>query len=127
MEFKNKKERDAAFGKFAEQMAAEYYIKEGYSILERNWRLNKTEIDLIVQKGNVIVFVEVKARNLDDEDPVNEVSRDKRKRMIHASDVYIGALKGEYDYRFDIVGLAGNFNSYELEVLEDAFISTDVM
>ena len=108
-------------------MAAEHYIKEGYSILERNWRLNKTEIDLIVQKGNVIVFVEVKARNLDDEDPVNEVSRDKRKRMIHASDVYIGALRGEYDYRFDIVGLAGNFNSYELEVLEDAFISTDVM
>ena len=122
-----KKERDRKFGQFAEQKAAEYYLKNDYAILERNWRLSKIEIDLIVQRNNTIVFVEVKARSGDDESPVSAVTTDKMKRMIRASDVYIRSQKGDYDYRFDIVGLTGDFNNYEMEVYEDAFVTSDVM
>lgn len=126
MDFKSKKERDLKLGRFAEQKAAERYIKENYVVLERNWRLNKTEIDLILQRGDVIIFVEVKARSGEDEEPVNAVSTDKMKRMIKASDVYISNLPGEFYYRFDIVGFTGDFQNYELEFFEDAFLTTDV-
>ena len=122
-----KKERDRELGRFAEKLAAEYYIKNDYAVLERNWRLNKTEIDLIVQKNDIIVFVEVKARSGDDENPVDTVTPDKMKRMIRASDVYIRSQKGEYEYRFDIVALTGDFENYELEVYEDAFLTSDIM
>ncbi len=42
--------RDRAFGQFAEDRAAEYYIKEGYAIRERNWHFHRIEIDIIAQK-----------------------------------------------------------------------------
>lgn len=126
MDFKSKKDRDRQLGKFAEQKAAERYIKQDYVVLERNWKLNKTEIDLILQKGDLIVFAEVKARSGENGEPVDAVTVDKMRRMIRASDVYIGSLPGEYFYRFDIVGFKGDFNDYEMEFYEDAFLTTDV-
>ena len=127
MSFLEKKERDRKLGQFAEKFAADYYTRQGYAVLERNWRLNKTEIDLIVQKEDIIVFVEVKARSGEDEEPVNAVSRDKMKRMVRASDVFIRSLQGDYNYRFDIFGLTGDFNNYSYEVYIDAFVSTDIL
>ena len=51
------------WGKQAEQIAAEYLIKEGYLIREQNWRVGNTiEIDIIAEKEGTIAFVEVKAR-----------------------------------------------------------------
>ncbi|MCH5236685.1 MAG: YraN family protein [Muribaculaceae bacterium] len=123
----DRKKRDLKLGRFAEDKAAEFYIKEGYAVLERNWFLNKTEIDLIVQKGNIIAFVEVKARSGDDEDAVNAVSRDKMKRMIRASDSYIRSMTGEFEYRFDIIAFTGDFDNFSLEVFEDAFITSDIL
>lgn len=41
------------FGKKAEDLAAAYLIKSGYSLLERNYRYLKAEVDLIVQKEDL--------------------------------------------------------------------------
>lgn len=43
-------------------MAAEYLIQKGYSILERNWRFHRGEIDIIAETGESLVFIEVKER-----------------------------------------------------------------
>ena len=122
-DYKTKKERDRSFGMFGEQIAAEYYIKNGYAIRERNWRLGKIEIDIIAQRGNIIVFSEVKARRGNYEDAVYAVKLDKMKRMARGANAYLQGLDGYFEYRFDIFALSGDFKNYKVEVIEDAFLS----
>jgi putative endonuclease len=49
-------------GKYGEDLAASYLLKHGYRILQRNFRAQYGEIDLVCQHGNTMVFVEVKTR-----------------------------------------------------------------
>lgn len=50
-------------GQLGEDMAAKYLCKQGYTILERNWRAGKLgEVDIIATKNNALIFVEVKMR-----------------------------------------------------------------
>ncbi|HTA77617.1 MAG TPA: YraN family protein, partial [bacterium] len=49
-------------GQKAENRAAAYLRLKGYSVLERNYRVPQGEIDLVARKGDILVFVEVKAR-----------------------------------------------------------------
>jgi putative endonuclease len=51
-------------GKFGEQMAVDFLIQKGYTILETNWIFDKAEIDIIAQKGTVLAVVEVKTLSL---------------------------------------------------------------
>ena len=123
---KSKKLIANELGDFAEELAAQEYIKKGYAVLERKWRLGKTEIDLIAQKDNEIVIVEVKARSGRNEDPLSAVTSDKRKRMIRAADNYLRRLEGDYFYRFDIATFSGDLQNYSLSILEDAFVAADL-
>lgn len=123
---KEKKKEANEFGRKAEEKVAERYLKQGYTIIERNWRLGKIEIDLIVQKDDVIVLIEVKARKEREEDALSAVDRDKRKRMIKAADVYIRSLQGQYDYRFDIATCIGDKENFTIEIYEDAFVAADI-
>ena len=52
-----------AFGQMAEKKAALYFRKKGFRVLAKNYRYRKAEIDLIVQKNDQLVAVEVKARS----------------------------------------------------------------
>ena len=123
MEKAKKLNRDYEFGKFAEEIATNYYISKGYAIKERNWRLGKIEIDVIAQKGNTVVFIEVKARSGRNEDAKDAVNLDKMKRMARGADSYLKGQRGELEYRFDIFALTGDFHNYQTEVYEDAFLS----
>ena len=49
-------------GKWGENIACDILVGKGYAIIERNWRLNHLEIDIIASKGSRIVFAEVKTR-----------------------------------------------------------------
>lgn len=118
-----KKLRDQAFGRFAEDRAADFYISEGYAIRERNWKHGRIEIDIIAQKENVIVFVEVKGRSGRDNDAADAVTNDKMRRMTLGADFYLRNMKGRFEYRYDIFTLTGDFDNYEVQVYPDAFIS----
>ncbi len=120
---KENKLRDLAFGKFAEDKAAEFYISKGYAIKERNWRHHRIEIDIIAQTGNIIVFVEVKARSGRDMSAADAVTMDKMKSMARGADAYLKSLQGDFEYRYDIFTLTGDFDDYSVEVFEDAFVS----
>lgn len=120
------KQKALEFGLFAENQAADYYIKNGYTIRERRWKMGKTEIDLIAQKDDVIVLIEVKARNGKGEDALSAVNQDKRRRMIRAADNYLKGLQGSFYYRFDIVTCTGNIEDYQMEVYDDAFLAADL-
>jgi len=115
--------RDLDFGKFAEVKALEYYVANGYAIRERNWRHGKIEIDLIAQTDNIIVFVEVKARSGKHLDALEAVTPDKMKRITRGADIYLKMQKGDFEYRYDIVTLTGDFDEFKVEVYIDAFLS----
>ena len=51
-------------GKAGEDLAAKFLEQNGLKILERNYRFERGEIDLIAEEGDELVFVEVKARTL---------------------------------------------------------------
>ena len=49
-------------GTWGEQEATDFLLQKGYTILERDWKSGHRDIDIIAQKGDVLVFVEVKTR-----------------------------------------------------------------
>jgi putative endonuclease len=51
------------FGREAEERAAAYYRALGYRLLERNFRCKRGELDLVLQRGERLLFVEVKGRS----------------------------------------------------------------
>lgn len=115
--------RNREWGAEAERIAAEYFIKEGYTIRERNWRIgNHIEIDLILEKDRTLIFVEVKSRMKDGQDPTEAVDFRKRTKMIRGADIYLKQQQFRYQYRFDIVTLTGDKNDYEFKHYADAFL-----
>lgn len=110
------------FGKKGEEIAKHYLVKEGYSILHANWQFGHKEIDLITEKGDQIIFVEVKTRNFDHfEDKKDAVPRKKQRHIIDAANAYIEKYDIELEARFDIIFVVLNNNNPEIEHIEEAF------
>ena len=77
-------------GKTGEQIAVDLLVKKGYEIKERNWRFKKAEIDIIAQKDNFLIAVEVKTRSTDDFGDPQEFLKPKQKNLlIVAMDEYV--------------------------------------
>lgn len=93
------------FGKRCEQVAADFLRSKGYRIVQRNYRTPRGELDLIALDGEMLVFVEVKARSgLGFGGPHGAVDRKKRQHMIQASLFYISREKlHDRSCRFDVV------------------------
>lgn len=114
------------WGKEAEQIAADYLAGHGYAIRERNWRSgNKSrhEIDIIAQIDMDIVFVEVKARSGEHDYALDAVDDKKMRMMARAADTYLDMLDHDFEYRFDIITVTGNSDSFDIEHFPDAFRS----
>ena len=56
------RDRHAEVGRAGEQAAAAYLLAHGYRLVERNYRRKRAEVDLIVRRDGVLVFVEVRTR-----------------------------------------------------------------
>lgn len=109
-------------GKAGEEKAAQFLLEKGYEILARNYRHQHAEIDLIAQKGKLLVFVEVKTRtNLSFGNPETFVSYDKTKQVMKAAEHYIFATDWQYDIRFDVLSVAIANNRVQINHIEDAF------
>lgn len=108
-----------------EQYACTYLQKEGYTILEKNWRFRKAELDIICRKGGVLVIVEVKTRTSSHlGEPSDAVTRSKQKHIVRAADAYMKDYEDEVEVRFDIIGIILNQNQRHLDHIEDAFYPT---
>ncbi len=103
-------------------MAAAHYRAAGYRIVAANWRCREGEVDLVVARGRLLVFVEVKARRTDRFGvPAEAVTPAKQRRLRVVAARYIEATGARPSaLRFDVVSiLAGR-----LEVIEAAFLGT---
>ncbi|HVO76876.1 MAG TPA: YraN family protein [Candidatus Bathyarchaeia archaeon] len=96
-------------GGIGERIAALYLELAGCTILERNFRFEHLEIDLIVRDGPCIAFVEVKTRGGVSFGAAREaVGRDKLRNVRKAARWYLVSRPGEArasEYRFDLVAL----------------------
>jgi putative endonuclease len=108
-----------ALGRAGEDQAAEWYIARSYQIVERNWRSQAGEIDLICARDNVVVFSEVKTRRTDRAGlPAEAVTRTKQLRLRRLAAEFLSRhICGPCDVRFDVVSILGT----ELSVIEAAF------
>ncbi len=109
-------------GKKGEQLAVEYLLKNGYAIVERNYRYLKAEVDIIAQKENILAVVEVKTRSTDYfGNPEEFVNPKKIKLLIYAIDNYVIEKDLDVEVRFDVVAIIHQKNNIKIEHLENAF------
>lgn len=112
------------FGKEAEEFATKYLIEKGYAVLEKNWRSNKAEIDIIAidTSENEIVIVEVKSRHTSVfGSPEEAVNITKQKLLIKAANHYIISKQIQLSARFDIVALIKKKSGWEINHIKDAY------
>lgn len=106
-------------GKNGENTAADYLVRNGYKILERNYRTKVGEIDIIAFKKGVIVFVEVKTRSSGFYGQgFDAVDSNKRKKIIQTAGIYLSLNGGEKACRFDVVSIDDGV----LNHIENAFV-----
>jgi len=114
--------RHNELGKKGEELASDFLINEGYRILERNYRFNKAEVDIIARKENILSIVEVKTRStIDFGLPQDFVKPKQIKNLVKAVDEYVNSNELDVDVRFDIIAISKKEKTYAIEHLEDAF------
>ncbi|KFE99419.1 hypothetical protein IX39_01750 [Chryseobacterium formosense] len=114
-------------GKEAENLAADYLIKNGYKILVRNFRFKKNEVDIIAEKDNQIIVVEVKARSTDFFIlPQEAVTKGKIKSIVSAANHFMEEFNKNQEVRFDIISvLPDEKRNLNIEHIENAFEAFD--
>ena len=115
------------FGKESENLAADFLVQNGYRILVRNYRYLKAEIDIIAEKENQVVIVEVKARATDIFiEPHEAVNRKKKRLLVEAADHFMNSGNRDEEVRFDIISVLPDRNG-KLRILHipNAFEAID--
>ena len=111
------------FGQASEQMVAAFLKRNGYRIIERNYRTQVGEIDIIAKQNGVLVFVEVKARRSDSYgNPKRAITPAKRRKISMAALVYLKSNGGvDQRARFDVVTVQSATGRPKIEVIRNAF------
>ena len=110
-------------GEKGEQLAIDFLIENGYSILEKNYRYLKAEVDIIAQKKDILAVVEVKTRSTDYfGNPQDFVNPKKIKLLLSAIDYYVVEKDLDVEVRFDIIAIIHQNKTTKIEHLEDAFL-----
>jgi putative endonuclease len=110
-------------GEFGEKLAAQYLEKNGYRILEQNYRFERAEIDLIAEDGDELVFVEVKARSSKSfGEPEDAVTEQKENQIRSAAEGYLFENNIEdRTCRFDIIAVEFKNGIADIRHIKDAF------
>ena len=111
------------FGQAAESAVVNLLQANHFTILEQNYKKFFGEIDIIAQKEDVIVFVEVKARNNPQTSMFSLVTPSKQQKIIKVARAYIAKNRREnITYRFDVALVHGNKNNEtEITYIPNAF------
>lgn len=110
-------------GNKGEEIAAGYLVKNGYTLLARNWRYRHWEVDIIASKGRFLHFIEVKTRySLRYGRPEESITRDKMNNLKNAAEEY-QYQHPEWKYiQFDVMAITlVNDEVKEIFVIEDVY------
>ena len=111
-------------GALGEKIAAEYLTGLGYVIRERNFRSREGEIDIIAEKDDFLVFIEVRTRTSNSYGtPEESVTTQKKERLIALAEAYIEDREDlPSSWRIDVVAieLGAKRKVARLEIIENA-------
>lgn len=114
--------RHNELGNKGEQLAVDFLIKKGYRIIERNYRFDKAEVDIIAQIKGTLAIVEVKTRSTADfGNPQDFVKPKQIKNLVKAVDEYVNTNDLDVEVRFDIIAIVKQGKGFVIEHLEDTF------
>jgi len=111
------------YGKDSESFAVRYLKKNGYKILEQNYRNKLGEIDIIAKDKKTLVFVEVKARRFGGYgSPKWAVTPKKQRKISMVALYYLKATKqNKVKARFDVVAISSSQDNPRIELIKNAF------
>ncbi|MEJ8302523.1 YraN family protein [Saccharibacillus sacchari] len=112
-------------GRAAEEAAASYLEQAGWLIVERNWSCRSGELDIVAEKGETLLFVEVRSRSgIGYGMPAESIDGRKIQQVRRTAEVYLHRFGiSDRQIRFDAVAvmLGRNLEIRSLEHIEDAF------
>ena len=111
-------------GARGEDLAVKYLKKKGYKVIERNYRCQWGEIDLVARQGDTLVFVEIKSRSSHGFGlPQEAVDRFKQDKLIEVARAYLAErrLTEDITMRFDVVAVQLTSSGPDIELIQDAF------
>lgn len=110
-------------GKKGESAAVRYLKKQGYKIIEQNYRSKAGEIDIIARERKTLVFVEVKTRRSTSYgSPKWGVTPKKQKAISMAALYYLKVTNQTHaDARFDVVSIMAQEGHQQIELVRNAF------
>jgi putative endonuclease len=99
--------QNGALGAYGERVAARHLVEDGLVLLDRNWRCEAGEIDLVLREGDVLVFCEVKTRTgTAYGHPLEAVDEVKSERLGRLASRWIEEhAVAPVDVRFDMVAV----------------------
>jgi putative endonuclease len=109
-------------GKKGEQLAVDYLQTQGYTIVKRNYRFEKAEVDIIAQKQDILAIIEVKTRStIDFGNPQDFVKPKQIQRLVKAVNEYVTVNDLDVEVRFDIIAIVKTGKDFDVEHIENAF------
>lgn len=107
--------KNGRLGTKGENLAVKYLKRRGYKILTRNYVTPFGEVDVIAEKGDCVVFAEVKTRTeADDIMPSQSVGAEKRRKYILCAKYWLAHAGRECIVRFDVIEVVNkNINHIE--------------
>ena len=112
-------------GRRGERLAERYLRGQGWSVLARNYRFGRREIDLVVRRGDLVVFVEVKTRGGAGYGGAAAAINWRKRREIEvvAADYLFRNCLRDVSVRFDVVAIEAvrSPGGGRLEHIEDAW------
>ncbi len=114
------------FGKKGEDITVDFLKKHGFIIFKRNYHSRFGEIDIIAEKDDLLAFVEVKTRVLDNMvSPAEAVDFRKRERMRLTAKTFLNKTFIDYKCRYDVseitVRIENGEYKYSLNYIKNAF------
>ena len=94
-------------GRLGENAAAQFLIQAGCTILDRNWRSEQGEIDLIAREGDQLLFVEVRTRaSRQYGSPEESITPAKAQKIMLAAQDYLEIhTESELYWRIDVIAI----------------------
>jgi len=93
-------------GELGERVAADWLRRNGFLIMERNWRFGRYEIDIIASRWDTVHFVEVKTRHAGSlTSPEDAITRGKMHALKKAASAYIARHCPMRELQFDLIAV----------------------
>ncbi len=109
-------------GKEGEAEAAAYLEDRGYTILHRNWRSRRFELDIVAKNEKELIVIEVKTRRNNQYGlPEEAVTPRKIRHIVSSTDAYLKKYAIDLPVRFDIITVVGTQPPFRIEHIEEAF------